>query len=55
MLKQFHYLTWPDHGVPSEVAHFVLFCRHIRLNISRMPGPLLVHCRLVAAVIPSDR
>lgn len=41
---QFHYTTWPDHGVPSSVQpilELVRLMRDVQLTESR---PILVHC-----------
>ncbi|XP_043943090.1 uncharacterized protein LOC122814881 [Protopterus annectens] len=44
IVKQFHYLTWPDHGVPScpiSLYHLVLQVNECKNNRS---GPVIVHC-----------
>ena len=45
VIQQFHYISWPDHGVPNDTAGFVSFCDKIRDNTRHIDGPLLVHCR----------
>ena len=44
-VTQFHYTTWPDHGVPSDGMSLVYFTRAVR-NAHPLsdPKPLLVHC-----------
>lgn len=45
---QLHYTNWPDHGVPTDPAHFLDF--YDRLQVTRrhvpwvMPSPVVVHC-----------
>ena len=44
-VTQFHYTTWPDHGVPSDGMSLIYFTRAVR-NAHPLsdPKPLLVHC-----------
>jgi len=44
-IKQFHYLSWPDHGVPQYINPFLIFVRRVMSVTSRMTGCLVVHCR----------
>ena len=42
--KQFHYTSWPDHGVPESTAATLMMlrkARHVRVGND---GPMLVHC-----------
>ncbi|XP_046552157.1 receptor-type tyrosine-protein phosphatase alpha-like [Haliotis rubra] len=41
---QFHFTTWPDHGVPDTLA-LVNFIWLVRQTAAETNGPLLVHCR----------
>ncbi|RWS26320.1 tyrosine phosphatase-like protein, partial [Leptotrombidium deliense] len=41
---QFHYTTWPDHGVPSTVHPILELVRLMRDCESRETRPILVHC-----------
>ncbi|RWS15343.1 tyrosine phosphatase-like protein [Dinothrombium tinctorium] len=41
---QFHYTTWPDHGVPSTVQPILELVRLMRDCESRETRPILVHC-----------
>ncbi|XP_067679094.1 receptor-type tyrosine-protein phosphatase T-like [Haliotis asinina] len=40
---QFHFTSWPDHGVPDTLAlvHYIWL---VRQTIAERAGPLLVHC-----------
>ena len=43
-IQQFHYTSWPDHGVPSQILPVLSF---IRKSASANPtdgGPIVVHC-----------
>ncbi|KPM03249.1 tyrosine phosphatase-like protein [Sarcoptes scabiei] len=41
---QFHYTTWPDHGVPNSVQPILELVRLIRDVQSSESRPILVHC-----------
>lgn len=44
-ITQYHYITWPDHGVPDPLC-LLLFHNHVtRTKPSTHKGPTLVHCR----------
>lgn len=43
-LAQYHFLTWPDFGVPEEVEHILDFVTEVRKRF-RGTAPMLVHCR----------
>ena len=44
-ITQFHFVAWPDHGVPDNCAIMLNFVRHVRkLHPYSNPCPLLVHC-----------
>jgi protein tyrosine phosphatase len=40
---QYHFLTWPDFGVPEDMDHILTFVKDIRDSITGS-APLLVHC-----------
>jgi tyrosine-protein phosphatase non-receptor type 11 len=45
-VRQFHFLAWPDHGVPEKpetVLQFLHTVRQVQKSI-RNPGPIVVHC-----------
>lgn len=48
----YQYLSWPDHGVPSEPGGVLNFLDQINQKQESIPGagPILVHCRLVQSV-----
>ena len=44
-VTQFHFVAWPDHGVPDNCAVMLNFIRRVRkLHPYSNPCPLLVHC-----------
>ena len=43
--KQFHYTTWPDHGVPLRASPIIAFRRRVRSYDDSHPGIIIVHCR----------
>ncbi|XP_062918198.1 receptor-type tyrosine-protein phosphatase eta-like isoform X2 [Mobula hypostoma] len=45
-IRQFHFLGWPDHGVPSTTGILVEFRNLVReyINQHQMRGPTVVHC-----------
>ena len=46
-IKQFHYMLWPDFGVPSKPETFLEFLYDIRESGVFDPeqGPPVIHCR----------
>lgn len=44
-VKQFHFTSWPDHGVPYHTAPLIAFRNKVRKHDSTHPGPIIVHCR----------
>ncbi|XP_046341885.2 receptor-type tyrosine-protein phosphatase epsilon-like isoform X2 [Haliotis rufescens] len=40
---QFHFTSWPDHGVPDTLA-LVSYIWLVRQTVAETDGPLLVHC-----------
>jgi len=45
-LRHFHYLEWPDNGVPDKLS-LLGFVELVRDQIPARGGPIVVHCRLV--------
>ncbi len=41
---QFHFTTWPDHGVPDYATPILAFHRRVKSQHKPSKGPLLVHC-----------
>lgn len=43
----YQYLSWPDHGVPSEPGGVLSFLDQINQRQESLPhaGPIIVHCR----------
>lgn len=44
IIKQFHYVAWPDHGVPDRAGPIIAFRRKVRLHDVSHPGVILIHC-----------
>ena len=44
-VKQFHYTSWPDHGVPDYATSMLSFHKRILSQHKASRGPILVHCR----------
>uniref|UniRef100_F7AJJ9 protein-tyrosine-phosphatase n=1 Tax=Ciona intestinalis TaxID=7719 RepID=F7AJJ9_CIOIN len=42
--KQFHFTSWPDHGVPSRPTNLLSFVRRVKSYDPQGEGPTLVHC-----------
>ena len=45
-LRHFHYLEWPDNGVPEQLS-LLNFVELVRDEIPARGGPIVVHCRSV--------
>eukprot|EP00794_Sanderia_malayensis_P007797 gene7797-8643_t len=43
-VKQYHYLGWPDHGVPEYPTSMVTFTKNVMDSVPPKPGPIVVHC-----------
>lgn len=43
-ITQFHYLAWPDNGVPDNVTSFLQFRRKVHKSYRNLKNPILVHC-----------
>ncbi|XP_065834346.1 receptor-type tyrosine-protein phosphatase S-like [Oscarella lobularis] len=44
VVKQYHFLLWPDHGVPEQSTPLLSFVREVRANVKPEDGPMVVHC-----------
>jgi len=44
IIKQFHYTTWPDFGVPEHPTPVLRFTRRVLANDQQDAGPIVVHC-----------
>ena len=44
---QYHFTTWPDHGVPEYATSMLAFHRKVFAEHKASKGPMVVHCRLV--------
>ena len=44
-LTQYHFTSWPDHGVPKFATSLISFIRRVQKAHNKDSGiPLLVHC-----------
>lgn len=43
-VTQFHFIGWPDHGVPTDSIPFLEFIMKVKSNIHSGNGPIVVHC-----------
>lgn len=43
-ITQFHYLSWPEMGVPVNVESFLQFRRKVHKSYRDLGSPILVHC-----------
>ncbi|EDO48187.1 predicted protein, partial [Nematostella vectensis] len=43
-VKQFHFTSWPDHGVPTSVCNLLAFVRDSTRADPPGAGPMVVHC-----------
>ncbi|ESO87548.1 hypothetical protein LOTGIDRAFT_127740 [Lottia gigantea] len=44
IFRQYHYTSWPDKGVPSDIASLVEFRNKVNKSSSKRSGPMIVHC-----------
>ncbi len=47
-LRQYHYLSWPDHGKPSYADPIIRMIEMIHGYRKRLDTPVVVHCRWVS-------
>ncbi|XP_067027507.1 receptor-type tyrosine-protein phosphatase T-like isoform X2 [Acropora muricata] len=43
-VQQFHFLVWPDKGVPRHATAVLALRRKVRMNYNNMKSPMVVHC-----------
>ena len=43
-VRQFHFLVWPDHGVPVYATALLSFRKRVNKYHRPKKGPMLVHC-----------
>ena len=46
-LIQYHFISWPDYGVPSSAGPLLMFVNGVKKAYDPFEGPMVVHCRLV--------
>ncbi|GAQ89721.1 tyrosine phosphatase [Klebsormidium nitens] len=44
VLPHYHYLDWPDHGVPASTSVIRGLLRHLRLSLPPSSPPIVIHC-----------
>ena len=44
-VTQFHFTSWPDHGVPEYAGPILNYLRRMKAKMKHSKGPTLVHCR----------
>jgi len=55
LLTQFHFIAWPDHGVPNYSTALLEFQKRVDKHHKRKTGkPMLVHCRYNQLVLQSN-
>ena len=47
IVTQFHFVNWPDHGVPANTSSMVYLRNMVNQQHSdnSLGGPIIVHCR----------
>ncbi|XP_043945675.1 receptor-type tyrosine-protein phosphatase U [Protopterus annectens] len=43
-VKQFHFTSWPEHGVPYHATGLLAFIRRVKASTPPDSGPVVVHC-----------
>ena len=49
-VRQFHFLVWPDHGVPQYATNLLSFRKRVLKYHPEKRGPMVVHCRSVRLI-----
>ena len=51
MITQYHFTSWPDHGVPEYATPILAYHRRIKKDHKPSKGPMIVHCRWAACSV----
>ncbi|XP_017288734.1 receptor-type tyrosine-protein phosphatase U isoform X1 [Kryptolebias marmoratus] len=43
-VRQFHFTSWPEHGVPYHATGLLAFIRRVKASTPPDAGPVVVHC-----------
>uniref|UniRef100_A0A8D0B6A3 protein-tyrosine-phosphatase n=1 Tax=Salvator merianae TaxID=96440 RepID=A0A8D0B6A3_SALMN len=43
-VKQFHFTSWPEHGVPYHATGLLAFIRRVKVSTPPDAGPIIIHC-----------
>ncbi|XP_039596377.1 receptor-type tyrosine-protein phosphatase U-like isoform X2 [Polypterus senegalus] len=43
-VQQFHFTSWPEHGVPYHATGLLAFIRRVKASTPHDAGPVVVHC-----------
>uniref|UniRef100_A0A670ZMM9 protein-tyrosine-phosphatase n=1 Tax=Pseudonaja textilis TaxID=8673 RepID=A0A670ZMM9_PSETE len=43
-VKQFHFTSWPEHGVPYHATGLLAFIRRVKASTPPDAGPIVIHC-----------
>ena len=54
-VRQYHFTTWPDMGLPHDPNKVVNFVKLVKEYNPKNVGPMIVHCRLVISPCISSR
>ena len=44
-VTHFHFIAWPDHGVPDYVTPLLTFHKRVMRVHDSSKGPMVIHCR----------
>uniref|UniRef100_A0AAR2J029 protein-tyrosine-phosphatase n=1 Tax=Pygocentrus nattereri TaxID=42514 RepID=A0AAR2J029_PYGNA len=47
-VRQFHFTSWPEHGVPYHATGLLAFIRRVKTSTPADAGPVVVHCSMGA-------
>ena len=50
-MTQFHFTSWPDHGVPEYAGPILNYLCRMKAQMKVSRGPTLVHCRSAIGVL----